>query len=246
MKKYIAVALIICSFGFAQNFNEYKYAMVPSKFSFLKEENAHNLNVLAKMYLQKYGFETYFNNEEAPDEFIQSNCNKIFVDVAESSNIFITKLKVTIKDCKGAVLATSDIGTSKEKEYRVAYIEALRMAFDNFSELKSHQYQPNIKKVELSNQIVSEPDKGSGQETTSEVLNRKLSVVTTENGFDLYSLESKLVLSAKVTSLKNVYIAVAGVEKGILVKGYDGLWYFEYYREGSKKLISENLIFNYQ
>ncbi len=245
MKKYIAVALLICSFGFAQNFNEYKYAMVPSKFSFLKEENAHNLNVLTKMYLQKYGFETYFNNEEAPDEFIQSNCNKIFVDVAESSNIFITKLKVTIKDCKGAILATSDIGTSKEKEYRVAYIEALRMAFDNFSELKSHQYQPNIKKVELSNQIVSEANKGSSQETTSEVLNRKLSVVTTENGFDLYSVESKLVLSAKVTSLKNVYIAVAGVEKGVLVKGYDGLWYFEYYREGSKKLISENLIFNY-
>lgn len=245
MKKYLVLFLMISFVGVAQNLNEYKYAILPSKFSFSKEENAHNLNVLTKMYLQKYGFETYYNNEEAPDEFIQSNCNKIFVDVAESSNIFITKLKVTIKDCKGTILATSDIGTSKEKEYRVAYNEALRMAFDNFSELKSHQYQPNIKKVELSNQIVSEADKGSSQETTSEVLNRKLSVVTTENGFDLYSVESKLVLSAKVTSLKNLYIAVAGVEKGVLVKGYDGLWYFEYYREGSKKLISENLIFNY-
>jgi hypothetical protein len=245
MKKYLVLFLMISFVGVAQNLNEYKYAILPSKFSFLKEENAHNLNVLTKMYLQKYGFETYFNNEEAPDEFIQSNCNKIFVDVAESSNIFITKLKVTIKDCKGAILATSDIGTSKEKEYRVAYNESLRMAFDNFTELKSHQYQPNIKKVELSNEIVSEAVKGYSQETTSEVLNRKLSVVTTENGFDLYSVESKLVLSAKVTSLKNVYIAVAGVEKGLLLKGYDGLWYFEYYREGSKKLISENLIFNY-
>ena len=245
MKKYLVLFLMISFVGVAQNLNEYKYAILPSKFSFSKEENAHNLNVLTKMYLQKYGFETYYNNEEAPDEFIQSNCNKIFVDVAESSNIFITKLKVTIKDCKGAVLASSDIGTSKEKEYRVAYNEALRMAFDNFTELKSHQYQPNIKKVELSNEIVSEAVKGSSQETTSEVLNRKLSVVTTENGFDLYSVESKLVLSAKVTSLKNVYIAVAGVEKGLLLKGYDGLWYFEYYREGSKKLISENLIFNY-
>jgi hypothetical protein len=245
MKKYLVLFLMISFVGVAQNLNEYKYAILPSKFAFSKEENAHNLNVLTKMYLQKYGFETYFNNEEAPDEFIQSNCNKIFVDVAESSNIFITKLKVTIKDCKGTILATSDIGTSKEKEYRVAYNEALRMAFDNFTELKSHQYQPNIKKVELSNEIVSEAVKGYSQETTSEVLNRKLSVVTTENGFDLYSVESKLVLSAKVTSLKNVYIAVAGVEKGLLLKGYDGLWYFEYYREGSKKLISENLIFNY-
>jgi hypothetical protein len=245
MKKYLVLFLMISFVGVAQNLNEYKYAILPSKFAFSKEENAHNLNVLTKMYLQKYGFETYYNNEEAPDEFIQSNCNKIFVDVAESSNIFITKLKVTIKDCKGTILATSDIGTSKEKEYRVAYNEALRMAFDNFTELKSHQYQPYIKKVELSNEIVSEAVKGSSQETTSGVLNRKLSVVTTENGFDLYSVESKLVLSAKVTSLKNLYIAVAGVEKGVLVKGYDGLWYFEYYREGSKKLISENLIFNY-
>jgi hypothetical protein len=245
MKKYLVLFLMISFVGVAQNLNEYKYAILPSKFAFSKEENAHNLNTLSKMYLQKYGFETYFHNEAAPDEFIQSNCNKIFVDVTENSNIFITKLKITIKDCKGNLIATSEQGTSKEKEYRVAYNEALRMAFDNFSVLKSHQYQPSIKKVELNNQIVSEADKGSSQETTSEVLNRKLSVVTTENGFDLYSVESKLVLSAKVTSLKNVYIAVAGVEKGVLVKGYDGLWYFEYYREGSKKLISENLIFNY-
>ena len=80
MKKYLVLFLMISFVGVAQNLNEYKYAILPSKFSFSKEENAHNLNVLTKMYLQKYGFETYYNNEEAPDEFIQSNCNKIFVD----------------------------------------------------------------------------------------------------------------------------------------------------------------------
>ncbi len=236
MKKFLVLFLLVTTVGFSQNWNGYKYAMVPVKFNFLKEENMYNLNLLTKMYLQKYGFETYYNSESAPDEFVNSNCNKIYIDVLENNNMFTTKLKVVVKDCKGTVLATSEEGTSRDKEYRVAYNEALRMAFDNFRILKTHKFQP-------TNKIVETPKAEVG-EMSSEDLNRKLTVVKIENGFDLYTNENKLLLSAKNTSVRNVFIAVAGIESGVLQKGKDDLWYFEYYREGSKKLISENLFFN--
>ena len=239
MKKNLVLFLLISSFGFAQNLNEYKYAMVPAKFSFLKDDNMYNLNLLTKMYMQKYGFETYYNNEVAPDDFIANNCNKIFVDILTNSNLFTTKVRVVLKDCKNNVLFTSDEGTSRDKEFRVAYNEALRMAFDNFAVLKTHKYKQNIDVLPNSQNNLNE----NAEKTTSEVINSSLSVVKTENGFDLYNNDNKLVLSAKNTSVKNVYIVIAGVEIGVLQKGKDDLWYFEYYREGNKKLISENLFF---
>ena len=147
MKKYIVLFLLFSTVVFAQNVNDYKYALMPSKFSFLKEENQYNLNLITKMYLQKYGFESYYDNETFSADFASINCNKIFIDVLNNSTMFSTKLKVVIKDCKNNILATSDEGTSREKEYRVAYNEALRMAFDNFGMLKTHKYQPSEKSI---------------------------------------------------------------------------------------------------
>lgn len=261
MKKYYFLFLFVSAIGFSQNLNEYKYALVPSKFSFLKEENMYNLNSLTKLFMEKYGFETYLSNEAAPNEFIANNCNKVFVDVIPNNNIFTTRVKVVLKDCRGTILYTSEEGTSKDKEYRVAYNQALRMAFDGFSVLKTHKYLPSEKslgmigepsspKVELQmekvvNEVPKIDSESNATETTAEGLRNRLSVVTTELGFDLYNTESKLVYSAKRTSLKNVYIATSGVENGILKKDYDGTWYFEYYREGGKKLISEPLQFKF-
>lgn len=67
--------------------------MVPSKFNFLKEENMYNINVLTKLFMEKYGFETYLSNETAPDDFISKICNKVFVVG------ITTRVKVVLKDC---------------------------------------------------------------------------------------------------------------------------------------------------
>ncbi len=223
MKKYLVLFLLSSFVGIAQNLNEYKYAILPSKFAFSKEENAHNLNAISKMYLQKYGFETYFHNEAAPDEFILSYCNKIFVDVTENSSIFITKLKITIKDCKGTILATSEQGTSKEKEYRVAYNEALRMAFDNFSLLKTHQFQPSQKSLGL----IGEPiQKAIAQ---GQIVEKKYNVIATETGYNLIAVASdyKLFQLFKTTS-NDIYLAKRDFISGVLLKR-DSSWFFEYY-----------------
>jgi hypothetical protein len=255
MKKYIAVALFICSFGFAQNLNEYKYAMVPSKFSFLKEENAHNLNVLTKLYLQKYYFETYFNNEESPEEFVVSNCNKIYVDLLENSNMFITKLTIVVKDCKGTILATSDIGSSREKEYRVAYNEALRMAFENFPILKSHHYQPSQKSLGM----VGEPEKpvvksvkveeiqkesiSQKELVQNQMFEKKYKAMATENGYNLIAASSDYkIFQLFKTSAKDVFIVNRDAVSGVLLKRNES-WYFEYYEGNVFKSELLNITF---
>lgn len=160
MKKYLIVLLLVSSFGFGQNLNEYKYALVPAKFSFLRDENMYNLNVLSKMYMEKYGFEAYLDNDKFPSDFANNNCSKIFIDVVNKSNLFTTKLSIVVKDCKNNILFTSEEGKSAEKEFKVAYTIALREAFDNFSVLKSHTYQPSQKSLGM----ISEPSQKIQQE----------------------------------------------------------------------------------
>lgn len=251
MKKIIVLLLFVSSFGFSQNLNNYKYALVPAKFTFLKEKDQFRLNTLTKMLMEKYGFETYFDSDILPTDFAKENCNKVFVDVEENNSMMVAKLRVVLKDCKNNILFISEEGKSKEKEYKIAYNQALREAFNSFNNLH-HKY---VEKIDTESQVVvktnsiedATPQKTEEivGETTAEGLRNSLSVVTTENGFDLYSIESKLLYSAKRTSLKNVYIATCGVEKGILKKDYNDTWYFEYYREGSKKLMSEPLSFKF-
>ncbi len=228
MKNYIVLLLLFSAVCFAQNINEYKYATVPAKFSFLKEENQYNLNLLTKMYLQKYGFETYYNNETAPDDFVNSNCNKIFVDIVNNSNMFTTKLKVVIKDCKNNILISSEEGASREKEYKVAYNEALRMAFDNFSVLKAHKFQPSQKSLEMI-----------GEPVTNQMFIKKYNVVATKNGFNLITADSdyKIFQIFKTSSI-DVFIGNRDNVSGVLIKKTDN-WFFEYYQ--NDKLVSEKV-----
>src|SRR6476620_2075949 len=120
MKKLILVALVMwSSVGICQqSINDYKYALVPAKFDFLDEADQYKLNTYTKMFLQKYGFETYFNNETLPEEAATYNCNKVYVDVLDNSNIRNTKLTVVLKDCRNNVIFTSAEGKSAEKQYK--------------------------------------------------------------------------------------------------------------------------------
>jgi len=247
MKKFLVLFLLVTAVGFAQNLNGYQYAMVPSKFTFLKEENMYNLNLLTKMYLQKYGFETYYSNETAPDEFVNSNCNKIFIDVLENNNLFTTKLKVVVKDCKGTVLAVSEEGASREKDYRVAYNEALRLALDNFGILKTHKFQP----TEKSMGMIGEPAQSTENIEKSDVLEKGLyskkevalnqmvkktyNIVPIKNGFNLITPASDYkIFQIFKTSSKEVFIANRDNVFGVLIKKTDN-WFFEYYDENVLK-----------
>lgn len=121
------------------NTNNYKYVVVPKGYEFLKKEDAYQLNSLTKFLFNKYGFVAFLQGENVPSDLAENGCKGLRADVKKSSSLFLTKLTVSLTDCNGAVLFTSDEGQSKEKDFKTAYHEALRNAFKSVEKL-NHQY----------------------------------------------------------------------------------------------------------
>ena len=228
----------------AQNLNGYKYASVPSKFIYWKEKDKYKLNTLTKLFMQKYGFETYLDSETVPYDFLNVNCNKVYVDLIKDNGLFFTKLKVVLKDCNGKILFTSREGSSKEKDYNVAYNEALRQAFASFESLH-HKYDE--KNAIVENQVEVKPYKEPVEQQKGVVSESKEMAVTTsnqlyaqsiQNGFQLVDASPKVVMKLYKTSVNDVYTAVKGNLQGVLVSK-NNEWFFEYYQ--NDQLVSEKV-----
>jgi len=137
MKKYILLFLVLLSFsGYAQNtINNYKYVIVPEKFSFLKQVDQYNLNSRAKGLLEDKGFTVYFDNAELPAEIFNNKCSALNFDIVEKNSMFSTNLTIQLKDCRGNVIFTGKQGKSREKEFELSYNLALKDAFSSLNEL---------------------------------------------------------------------------------------------------------------
>jgi hypothetical protein len=137
MKRYFLVLLLFVSFsGYSQNtISNYKYVVVPEKFNFLKQKDQYSLNSLTKGLLEYKGFTVYFDNAELPGEVANNKCLALSADVLEKSGMFSTTITLVLKDCKGNIVFKSKEGTSREKEFKIAYNMALRDAFTSLNQL---------------------------------------------------------------------------------------------------------------
>jgi hypothetical protein len=236
MKKNVFIILfsLALNLSFSQSVNEYKYALVPSKFSFLNEVDQYKLNTLTKLLMGKYGFVAFLDNEILPDEVLNNNCNKVYVDVVKSGGVFTTKLSIVLKDCKNNVLFTTAEGKSREKEFKIAYNEALRDAFKSFEILK-YKYSPKdslpvITNAEnQKNQVVLKNE--SMQENKKMLFAQPIS-----NGFQLIDASLKVIIKIFKTSLPTTFLATKEQVQGVLIQK-DNQWVFEYYQYAT--LISE-------
>ena len=229
MKKALFLLLFLAtSLSFSQSVNDYKYAIVPSKFEFLKDKDQYRLNTLTKLLMEKYGFITYFDTDILPSEIADSNCNKVYVDVQNSGNLFSTKLTVVLKDCKNLVLFTSSEGKSREKEYQVAYNQALREAFKSFDKLTLKDNNEENLKPEV---VVY----------TNEIKRTKyltLFAQPIENGFQIVDTTPKVIMKIYKTSIPNCFIAYKDAIQGVLVSK-ENQWFFEYF--SNSKVVSEKM-----
>ncbi|MBU2939362.1 hypothetical protein KO494_07400 [Lacinutrix sp. C3R15] len=140
---FLFITVFTCSTIQAQiNINDYKYVIVPNKFDFLNEPDQYRLNTLTKLLLEKHGFTTITEDEKFPEDAVLNNCLSLKANVLNESGIFNSKLKIQLKNCKNEIVFTSDIGSSREKLYQVAYTLALREAFRSFHKI-NYQYQEN-------------------------------------------------------------------------------------------------------
>lgn len=248
MKKYFALLLLVSGISFAQSVNDYKYVLVPSKFSFFKETDAYGLNSLTKGLLGKYGFVAYLDNDDIPTEILDSNCNKLYADVLEDNNIINTRLTVVLKDCKGKVLFTSQQGKSKDKDWRIGTNEALRAAFKSFDDL-GYKYNGTV--TEVKKEIVKTTNDGTSVKTETIAVNPSPQVIhdaptlfaqPISGGYQLVDTTPKVVMKIFATGSKDMYLAEKGETKGVL-RNDNGKWVFEYQFEGNLRSETLNVKF---
>ncbi len=223
MKKFLLLFTLISALSFAQKVNEYKYAIVPARFSFSSQDNQYQLSSLLKLFFQNQGYETYLSNESAPEDFVNNNCNKLFIDIKDSSSMFNTKINVIVKDCRGAILFTSDQGDSREKNEELAYNQALRMTLPSLKLVSRTKLSLTAtKSAEPKEEILSVVAVDDG------VLKSKRTVY----GFDIFDSKSKLLYTLLKTSVKDIYIAKKDTVQGIVYQA-EGHWFFEHYQGNS-------------
>lgn len=235
MKKIIFLFLLQFACGFAQNINDYQYVIVPKKFTIFNEEDKFKLNTLTKLVLEKYGFKPFFIND-IPEEISKNRCQILFADLDEKKGLLVTKLKIVLKDCYEKTIFETEYGTSREKDFKVAYNQALREAAKDFDKLnykftgKAYSV-PEKPVVDDDKQPVEEPNALSSENPEIFYFAQPIA-----NGYQIVNNEPRVIMRLLNTSQKNVFIGVRGDTRGVVIIK-DGKWLFEYYEEG--KLVSE-------
>jgi hypothetical protein len=243
MKKIILLLILGLSIpAFSQSINDYQNVIVPIKFDILKENDRYRLNTLTKLMLQKYGFKSYLSTDEMNDEVSNNRCAILYASLVADNGFFSTKIKVVLKDCKDKVIYETDFGSSREKEYAVAYNQALREAFKSFDKL-NYKYNgknegnptsviPTVPEIP-STPVVEMTSQNS--EKSPEIF---LFAQPLPNGFQIVDSEPKIVMRLFNTSEKNVFIGVKGNTNGVVIFK-NNQWFFEYYE--NSKMVSELL-----
>ncbi|WP_343306991.1 hypothetical protein AAHN97_07745 [Chitinophaga niabensis] len=258
MKRYILLLFLLVSLsGYAQQqtINNYKYVLVPEKFSFLRETNQYELNTLAKSLLEEKGFSAYFDNSDIPKELAGNRCNALTAEVVQKKGLFVTNLTLILKDCQGNIVFKSKEGKSREKEFDVSYTMALR---DAYTSLKDVPYAYNGTTNAAPQQVAPAPAVGIISTTSSAPLPTPvpppaapaetkdaagtLYAQSTATGYQLIDTTPKKVLTLFKTSVPDYFIADNGTSHGIVLKK-NGTWYFEYYKDD--KLMAEKLLIKF-
>lgn len=186
--------------------------VVPNKFGFLKSDNEYQLNILTKFLIEKQGFKAYMENE-VPSELLNTPCNLLKADVKNESNMMTSKLRLVLTDCANKEVFSSEVGKSREKEYKKSYQEALRnaLAGNALATFKKLYQQPQS----------SQSSQSSVNETPEE---DSIYQLNAKKVGDLYELRwrhnDELFLKARKTITPDLYVAyeVANHKFGIVQK----------------------------
>ncbi len=129
-----------------EQLNDYKYIIVPKKFDGFKKVNQYQTSTLVKYLFTEEGFQTVYD-DELPNELNNNRCLGLMAKLVDGSSMFTTKAGVVLENCSGQEVFATPVGKSKEKDYKLAYGEALRNAFKTFNTI-SYSYNGKADKTE--------------------------------------------------------------------------------------------------
>jgi hypothetical protein len=255
MKAWMLVFVLLFNIaGYCQTtINGYKYVFVPERFEFSKEDDQYKLNTTAKQLLEKKGFVAIMNNDVIPPAVAANRCIALRAEVTQRKALFTTNLTLVLKDCQGNIIYKGKEGKSREKEFFIAYDEALRDAFNSLNAL-AYQYDSSLSaspQQVAATPVVSSPASApsatpaqapatatpASLPAVSVEITGTLYAQVTANGYQLVDTSPKKVLSLLKTSAQDFYI-VEGVSNGVVFKKDNG-WLYERYEGG--KLVSKKL-----
>ncbi|MEY4012787.1 MAG: hypothetical protein RIT22_1911 [Bacteroidota bacterium] len=143
MKKLVLAFVLLTSFCFAQNSNNYKAVIVPLKFDFIRTNNQYRLCTMSKANLVNAGFTVFYANEILPKEY-NDRCDLLYYDIVKENAFLATKFHIELKDCSGNLIYKSDSGYTKEKDTELAYTDALNKAFVSVNNLHYKYEKLNV------------------------------------------------------------------------------------------------------
>lgn len=217
---------VLASAQNAKVLDGYKVVEVPAKFEVLKENDRFMMNTYTKLHLEKYGFVAYLTEQPMPEAAIIDRCDKLYADLIDDSGMFVTRLKVVFKDCNGQVVFTTAEGTSRQKDFKRSYREALGNAFQSVADLH-YSYDPALRKS-VVREVTINPEKPKVEEAYDPTA---LFAQPTANGYQLIDSKPTVIYKLQKTSSADVFIAQKGEISGTLIKK-NGVWTFEYYQNG--------------
>ena len=235
-KVVLIIALFLSCISIAQE--SYKYIIIPSQFSFFNEANKYGLSELTKSFFQSEGYEVYYDNEKLPTDLMKNRCLALFANAFESNTMFMTKIHFELKDCTTNTMLKSQLATSREKQYKLAYTQTFREALSSLKGKINFKNVDAIEKIEVVETpkevvVVSKNENISNSEDTN-----TLFAIPIVNGYKLVNDKPETIFILKKTSADNIFIAQKDSKSGVLMKKSSG-WFFEYY-EGDK-LFSEKV-----
>ena len=224
MKKILALLIALFSIiSFAQ---KKQIILISSKFDFQKEKNSYNINNMLKAILTSNNYEVYFDDAVLPIEIAQNRCNALTGVLVDNSNLFLTKVKLQVKDCQNNLLFETAEVKSREKNIQDGFIEVIKLLSPEIKKYKPAVFK-NKDVVVPSSEIIA---------TT----NLKYQIIEIANGYAIMDATPKVVLQIYKTTNPSIFIADKFGIKGIFTKsGNKGI--FEYYL--NDKLMVEEYLF---
>lgn len=224
MKKF---TLLLLAFISMASFAQKKQAIIiSSKFDFQEERNSYNINNMLKAILTSNNYEVYLDDEVLPIEIARNKCNALTGVLLDKSNLFVTKVKLQIKDCQNNLLFESAEVKSREKDFQRGFIEAIKLLSPELKKFKPAVLEKN-EVVVPSSEI-------------STTTNSKYLCVEIANGYAIMDATPKVILQIYKTSNPTVFIADKFGVKGIFTK-LNNKGVFEYYL--NDKLVVEEFLF---
>ena len=130
MKNYLFL-VVFAIIGFAskaQGLNV-KYVQIKQVYDFQEQFDEYKINSFLKHRFEDYGYTVLYDNQDLPDEVKADPCKLLVCNVTRDKSTLVTKLNVSLANCKKEVVFSSK-GESRIKKRAKSHVDALRNAFE--------------------------------------------------------------------------------------------------------------------